>query len=143
MSSLNLEPNIQVIAVQAGFFLTNLVIVKKLMLEPFLKVQKSRSAVTTQVTAAAIDLKEKNAALLNKLEESLASADKSIFSMTQEIFSQAGKSKDQIIQKSEKGAREDLNQLQKTIQSSLEEQSKLIPEIARNLASEAFAKVVR
>ena len=43
---MNLVPNPTVLAVQAGVFLTNLVVVKKLFVEPYLSVRDRRDALT-------------------------------------------------------------------------------------------------
>ncbi len=46
MATLNLVPNPTVLAVQAGVFLANLIVVKKLLVEPYLTVRDRREALT-------------------------------------------------------------------------------------------------
>lgn len=47
MASLNLVPNPAVMAVQAGIFLTAIAIIKKLMLDPYMKLREKRVALTS------------------------------------------------------------------------------------------------
>ena len=66
MSSLNLVPNPTIMAIQAGLFVANFVAVKKLLLEPYLKVYDQRQDLTVGNKTEAIKILEENESTMSK-----------------------------------------------------------------------------
>ena len=62
MSGLNLVPNPTVLAVQAGVFMANIFVIKKLWLDPYLRVYEKRQANTTGSQTDAEKISKENGA---------------------------------------------------------------------------------
>ena len=72
-SGLNLNPDIVVVSTQAVLFLTNLFIVKKLILDPYLELKSKRDLMTIQSDSSADELfakvKQAESEILQKTKE--------------------------------------------------------------------------
>jgi F-type H+-transporting ATPase subunit b len=74
MASLNLVPDPEVLVVQAGVFLVALGVVKKLYVEPYLKVRERREAATIGSKDEAAQTLVECAKISNQIEARLAAA---------------------------------------------------------------------
>ena len=70
MSSLNLVPNLNVMAVQAGIFVANFLLLRNLLLEPYLKVYDKRQNLTVGSKAEAKELVAKNESAIQQIQAS-------------------------------------------------------------------------
>ena len=142
VSSLNLQPSLPIIVVQAGVFLANMYAVKKLMLEPFLKVHAKRQSITTGATNVAKSLTNANEEALTTIGKRLDDASSHAGTVSNGILEKANREKDEIINKAEKEARERLAQVQAEVRKELENQRREIPRIVASLSDEAFSQVI-
>ena len=74
MSSLNLVPNVAVMAAQTGIFVANYYAVKKLLVEPYLKVYDKRRSLTVGSKEDSIRLIQENSDKELKIKSDLEKA---------------------------------------------------------------------
>ena len=98
MASLDLSPNPTVMMVQAGLFLVNFVAVKKLILEPYLKVADAREKLTSGDQAEAAAVLEKSDSGMRQVSEKLEAARDEARNRAQEILSIALTQRDELVQ---------------------------------------------
>ena len=74
MSGLNLIPNPTVLAVQTGVFMANIFVIKKLWLDPYMKVYEKRKASTTGSQSDAEKIGKENDKMVTKIETGIHDA---------------------------------------------------------------------
>ena len=142
MSSLNLQPSLPIIVVQAGVFLANMYAVKKLMLEPFLKVHAKRQSATAGATDVAKTLTSSNEEALATIGRRLEDASVHARGEADGILKKATREKDELLSRAEKEARELLTGVQEQVRKELEEQRRDISRVVATLSDEAFRQVI-
>lgn len=124
-SSLNLSPDPIVIGVQAGLFLANMYVVKKLMLDPYLKVRSAREAKTGGSQDDAQALLAKAAELDQAMTEKMRVAHKAASATRESIKSAAQAQRASTLAKAEAAAKKEQTEIQNAISANLaEERSK-------------------
>lgn len=143
MSSLNLDPNSLVLATQLGVFLGAVVCVKKLMLEPYLKVKEKRDRLTIGNQSDADALLEKNEQIKKQIDEKIQGAYEMARVIKAESLKKAEDESSRIISVAENEVSSLAIELEKEITASLKEESQKIPQTVESLSAELYAKVVR
>lgn len=121
-SSLNLSPDITVIGIQAGLFLTNMFVVKKLMLEPYLKLRSAREAKTGGSQGDAIALVNKASELDQIIGEKMRDAHKAAAVVRETIKSAALARRSSIVGVAETSAKKEQQEIQASIAANLKEE---------------------
>lgn len=125
MSSLNLTPDPILMGVQAGIFLTNMYIVKKLMLDPYMKLRMARDAKTGGSQSAAQALLDKAANMDLVITEKMRDAHKSAATVREKIKSVATAKRTELLAQAETAAKKEQSEIQRAIATNLaEERSK-------------------
>ena len=105
-SSLNLNPDLAVIGVQAGIFLANMFVVKKLMLEPYLKVKAARDKSTGGNQGDASSLLDKAKEMDQQIAVKMRDAHKQAAETREAIKSAAQNKRNDLVQKAEMAKRQ-------------------------------------
>ncbi len=122
MSSLNLNPDPIVMGVQAGIFLTNMYIVKKLMLDPYMKLRTARDAKTGGSQAAAEELLDKAANMDFVITSKMRDAHKSASTVRETIKAAAAAKRAVLLSEAETTARKEQSEIQRAIAENLSEE---------------------
>lgn len=122
MAALNLDPNPLIIAAQMGIFIGAVVVVKKLMVEPYLRVKDKRDGLTVGSTDHAKTLVAENEQISADIQGQL-----------QDAFQYAKKVKETALDSAESESRTILADAKTHIEA---ESSKLEQELKGNLAAE-------
>lgn len=142
MSSLNLLPNPSVFLVQTGIFVANLYVVKKLMLDPYLKVKAKRDGLTVGSQQHASSLNQDNEKKFASIHQKLRDASEVIKEKTGAIVNEAQGKRDGILSGAEAEAKAYLSRAQKDVASELAQEREKIPTIVRQLSDNLFEKTV-
>ena len=142
MSTLNLHPNLPVMIVQAGLFFTNLYVVKKLMLVPYLKVREKRLALTIGTAEAAKDQNVKNEQAASNLSARIQNAVDQARANYQKALAEAQGERNQILTRAEQTAREQLKGIETQIAADLARERADIPKVLATLSDLAFKQVI-
>ena len=73
MSSLNLTPDPQLMFAQATIFIANMYVVKRYLINPFMKIKEQRDALTDGSEHEAVRLEQESAEMLKTINEKIAS----------------------------------------------------------------------
>ncbi len=139
MAQLNLAPEPAIVAIQIGVFLANMVIVKKLFVDPYLRMRSKREAMTSGSKADATRLLYECDEIANKLQESIDSAAAAAASERERIKLQATKKRTEIIHAAEAKAKAELESVASRVKEELADQRRLLPKFITNLTDEVFA----
>lgn len=139
MAQLNLVPEPAVVAIQIGVFLANIVIVKKLFVDPYLRMRLQREALTSGSKADATRLLYECDEIASKLQESIDSAAAEATSERERIKLQATKKRSEIIHAAEARAKAEFDSVASRVKEELVEQRRLLPKVITNLTDEVFA----
>lgn len=142
MSSLNLVPNPAVFLVQAGLFVANIVAVKKLMLDPYLKVKAARDAQTVGNRQEAQNLTNDGERKFQEITERLQSAADEARGTANSILGVAQQKRDEIMSAAEKAAHDFLDQSQQSIAMELKAEREKVPAVVSSLSQVLFEKTV-
>jgi len=138
MASLNLVPNPTVVAVQMGIFLTNLYIVKKMLLEPYLVLRAKRDGLTTGSQKDSERLSQESEAMTQSITTAVQSALVSASGAVEQIRATAQKRKDEIVKQAEEVARVQIENARKEIVSNLQAERAKIPATVKSVADEIY-----
>lgn len=142
MASLNLIPNPSVLAVQAGVFMANVVVVKKLFVDPYLKVRDARDNATQGSKEEADRLYSKSETLAEEIQQKITQASAEARQTREGIRQDAIAKRRKIMQEAESEARQKVDEVEQRIKSELAEQQKRIPEIVGQLTDEVYSATV-
>lgn len=142
MSSLNLNPNGLVIAAQTGIFLANYLVIKKLILKPYLEVRERRNNATTASLSLSESLRSKNESVQIEIQAKLSQAFDDIQKFRAEIRSRANKERDGILSGAESHAKNTIISAQEDIRLVIKEEKEKLPLIIQEVASLVFKKLV-
>ena len=138
MAELSLVPNVSVIAVQTVVFLTNLVVVKKLFVEPYLTLKDRRDKLTTgsQSDAAALTLANEQAVI--KIETAIQTAAREASKARELLRQEASVKRSTIIKQAEAEAAATISSVTKQIADDLNEQKSSVPGLVKQLTAEVY-----
>ncbi len=138
MAQLNLVPDPAVVGVQIGLFIVNMAVVKKLYLEPYLRLRAKRDALTTGSQADASRLMFECDEIARKVQSSIEEAAAAASSERERIKSAAVSRRTEIIKTAEEKARAEVESVTSRIQSELAEQRALLPKVVSELTAQVF-----
>jgi len=142
MSSLNLTPNPIVMVIEAGVFLAHFLVVKKLLLEPYIAVRTERNLRTegSQNQAEHLEIENQNTAkriqsqLMLVADESRALRDKAVL--------QAKLRRDQLVQAASDEANATIESMRQELKRELAAERAQIPALVERLTREFVQKIV-
>ncbi len=141
MADLSLIPNPQIMAIQTGVFLANLYVVKKLMLEPYLKVKEKRIELTIgNKESAQIVLKEceeKTEEIQTKVNSALNAASDN----RKKVRSEALEKKENIVTQATQQASGHLEKMRQQMQVEIAKEKEKIESTVSRLTGELFTAV--
>lgn len=138
MSTLNLIPNPPVLAVQAGIFLVNYVVIKKLFVEPYLSVRDKRERLTVgnkEEATKAIGKAEVLAAEINVAISNAADGAKKERDRSRAV---ATEKRAAIVSAAEAEARSAVESIEKQIQADLRAERLKIPAVIQALSKQVY-----
>jgi F0F1-type ATP synthase membrane subunit b/b' len=142
MAGLHLMPNPGVLLVQTGLFVANVIVVKKLMLEPYLKVRAKRFSATEGSLDFAATTTETNEKLTKELELKLMSAQAEIKRDAQLVIDKANAEREVLLKGAEGRARESLGQVEAMVKKELDEERQKLPKIVEELVPVLYKQIM-
>jgi F0F1-type ATP synthase membrane subunit b/b' len=142
MSSLNLSPNPVIMAATAGVFLVNLLAVKKLFLEPYLKVRDQRIKATFGNQAAAEQLEVENTRATEKIRDRIAQASLEARNFRDSSLAAAKQKRDDLLAAASKEANEVVASLRGNLVKELAEQRQAVPAIVQQLSRQFVDRLI-
>jgi len=142
MSSLNLSPNPTIMAITAGVFLANLLVVKKLFLEPYLKVREQRIKATFGNQAAAEQLELDNARSTDTIRNRIAQASIEARDFRESTLTTAKQQRDGLLAAASKEATEVVSAMRGDLVKELAEQRKAVPAIVQQLSRQFVDRLI-
>lgn len=122
MAHLNLSPDPVVLGVQAGIFLANMYIVKKLMLDPYMKLRTARDAKTGGSQHDAQALLDQAADMDRIIGEKMRDAHRTAAQTRDKIKSTAMTKRGELLSQAESVARKEQHDLHVAINANLQEE---------------------
>lgn len=138
MSTLNLIPNPPVLAVQAGIFLLNIFIVKKLILEPYLKVRDRRYALTIGSKEAAERASRDAESVASFIAAAITKTTGDVKNEREKIRDAALQKKAAIVASAEADAKAAIAAAEQEIRQDLAQEKLKIPAIVNQLADDVY-----
>ncbi len=139
MAQLNLVPDPAVVGVQIGLFVVNMAIVKKLFLEPYLRLRTKRDALTTGSQADASRLLYECDEIARKVQESIEEAAASAASERERFKAGASQRRTEIIKAAEEKARAEVESVAARVKTEVAEQRAMLPKVISDLTTQLFA----
>jgi F0F1-type ATP synthase membrane subunit b/b' len=139
MASFELFPVPEVTAVEAGFFLLNMVIIKKLILNPYMKLKDKRELATVGSQDEAKKIIQQCESLSESITKQLGVAAQEARESRESIRTEAVKKRESILAAAEKDARKVISDVQTEVESKLQAERARVPEIVNSLTQEVYA----
>lgn len=145
MASVNdlLIPKPQVMAVQAVIFCAALVIIKKFIIDPYLKVRDKRESFTSGSKDQAKDLIKKSSDLDFKIESSLNKAREDSRQIKKEKYEAAIEQKEKIVSQADADAKATVGAMTENIKKQISEEKALIPAFVAQLTEQFYEKTLQ
>lgn len=141
MSSLNLVPNPQLMVAQAVVFFANLYVVKRLMVEPFLKLKEKREEKTTGSDVLAKNMMFECERKESEIEKKTASFFLENNENRKKIKDEARKKQQQLLSQSREENEQKIISYTKELRDSYEQEKKKIGSAVNSL-SEEFYRII-
>lgn len=142
MSSLNLSPNPVIMAATAGVFIANLIAVKKLFLEPYLKVRDQRIKATFGNQAAAEQLEVENTRATDKIRDRIAQASLEARNFRDSSLATAKQKRDELLAAASKEATDVVTAMRGDLVKELAEQRQAVPAIVQQLSRQFVDRLI-
>ena len=142
MSGLNLVPNPAVLVVQAGVFLANVVVVKKLFLEPYLNVYRKRQGQTVGSREETERVVAENAKLTYDIERRLEEAMLKARKEREEIIAEGETRREKLMLQAEIEAKRIIEESRSELQTNLKGESAKITEQVASLTEAFYQKIM-
>jgi len=139
MASLQLMPNVNVIAAEAAIFWTTCVVTKKLMLDPYLKLRSMRQAQTTGSQEYATRILAENDQAIDTIASKLSDSQNFISGMKKDIKSVAQAKRDEIVSAAEKDARDTITKMRDEVEKQLKEERAKLPNVISSLTDSVYS----
>lgn len=143
MSQLNLKPDPIVLGIQAVIFLVNMLVVKKLMLEPYLAVRSRRDAKTGGSQDVAQKLQSEAQELEARITERMRAAHKEAATVREGIKKEAMEKRSAILAKAESESKTEQAKIEEAISLNLKEERSRQEETVRSVSDQLFAQVTQ
>ena len=138
MGSLNLTPNPSVLLVQTGVLIANVVVVKKLLLDPYLKVYEKRQSMTKGSKNKASELIKHNEGALIDINKKIESAASGARDHREKLYQEAVAKRETMIGKAESDAKSIIEDAKKRVSAELQEEKNKIPQVVKKLSDELY-----
>lgn len=138
MAELNLVPNVPVIAVQTAIFVTNLIITKKLLVEPYQQLRAKRDQLTTGSQEDAVALTAANEKHVQEIESRIQNAAREAALARESVRKKALDQRAEIVAAAEAAAAETIASVTKEIRADLAAQKVRVPEIVQQLTQDVY-----
>ncbi len=142
MSAFNLTPDPAVMIVQAGVFMTGIVIVNKLYLQPYLKVRTRREALTTGSKAHAEELLEKNKQIAAMIASKASAAQADVAQMREQKIHGATSQKQKIVSGAEQEAKSTIESMRSQIAQEIKSAKAELGGVVKKVADEMYQEVL-
>ncbi|MBC7661788.1 MAG: hypothetical protein H7249_19000 [Chitinophagaceae bacterium] len=142
MSSLNLTPNLPVMAIEAGVFLVNFVVVKKLLLDPYLAVSAKRKQFTEGNQNQAEHLEIENIKAAQKIQSQLSLVNDESRALRDEAVQDAKVKRDSLVHAASVEATRTIEDMRQELSRELAGERARIPALVEQLTREFVQKVV-
>ena len=143
MAALNLTPDAGLVLTQAGIFLANLYVVKKLMLEPYIKLRDKRHMSThggqEEATKALQEVEAQSQIVNMKISQALEQAK----AIREKSKSDAKTKQHEIVEKAKVESKSRLEAVSQDIKSNLEQEFKKVPDLVKSMTNEVFSAVLK
>lgn len=138
MAQLVLLPNPVVMAVQAGVFLAGAAIIKKLMVEPYLKVRDRREKLTIGNQGEAAAILERCEQIASDINKKITAANRLAHEDKDAIEKQAMAKRNEIVAAAESEARKILDAMAADIQDEIAKEKAKVPEVVKQLTEQVY-----
>lgn len=142
MAGLNLTPNPAIMAVQAGVFLANIYVVKKLWLDPYMKVYKKRQEKTRGAQSEAESILKRNVASISEIDGRISQASIDAKAVRARIHDDMSKEKNAALLEAAQEAEQIVQTSRAQLEANLEQELQKIPKIVNQLSNDFYAKVI-
>jgi F0F1-type ATP synthase membrane subunit b/b' len=142
MSGLNLVPNPTILAIQSGIFFTAIYTVKKLYLDPYLKLKEKRLNATVGNQQSAAQLLADNHKKLEQITASVKKGVHTAMETSEAIRKTSSAEKDKILQEADKAAKQSLDEIRTEISSELKTEKTKLPDVVKQLTEQVYAQTV-
>lgn len=142
MSSLNLTPNPTVMIIEAGVFLVNLWVVKKLLLEPYLGVSAKRKQLTEGSQSLAENLEIENQKAIQKIQSQLNQVVDETRSLRDQTIQKAKIDRDTLVHGASDDASRTIESMRQELSRELASERTRIPALVDTLTKEFVSRVV-
>ncbi len=142
MSSLNLVPNPTIMVIQAGLFLANFFVVKKFLLEPYLKVHSERVKLTEGSQQQAEHLQQESSQAVDRIHARLQEVGVETRSLREQTIATARIKRDDLVSRATEEANRVVASMRQELSRELEEQRRLVPDLVRSLSQQLVDKIV-
>lgn len=143
MASLNLVPNPPVLVVQAGIFLANLAIIKKLYVDPYLTVRDRREKLTVGNREDATKALQQAEATQTRIAEVLTNAAETARKGKDSVRAVAIEKRNSVLSAAEAEAKAQVEAVERQIQSELAAEKAKIPGVVAQLTQEVYALAIQ
>jgi F0F1-type ATP synthase membrane subunit b/b' len=143
MSTLNLIPDLELLCAHTGIFLANLVVVKSLIITPYLALQKKRRALTADRHDEAVKILADCAQHSQELESRVKATYREAAHASEERKAHALVAQKALIVEAKKNADTALEAMRQEIAALVQRESKKIPFIAQELSKEFYHTLTR
>ena len=142
MSSLNLSPNPTIMAITAGIFALQFVAVKKLFLDPYLKVREQRIKATFGNQSEAEQLEVENGKSAEKIRNRISQASREARNFRDSTLAVAKQKRDELVSAASKEASEVVSSMRGNLVKELDEQRKAVPAIVQQLSRQFVERLI-
>ncbi|NRA43538.1 MAG: hypothetical protein HRU09_01145 [Oligoflexales bacterium] len=143
MASLNLVPNTGLVLIQAGIFITNLIAVKKLMVEPYLKLRDKRVAQTSGGQEEAKKIVTQCQQTSESIESQVNQAYEEVKDFRVTTKGSASQKQHKLVTDAKEEAKTYLDDIHKKLEEDMHLQQQKVPQLVTGLVDETFAAVLR
>jgi len=138
MAELNLVPNTTVVVVQTGIFLANLVVVKKLIVDPYMRLREKRDSMTSGAQGDAVRLTAESETMARQIEERLNAASREAASARDATRQGANTKADAIRKSAETDAKAAVAKVSAEVAAELTQQKAKIPAVVKQISDDVF-----
>ena len=142
MSGMNLSPTPAVILVQAGLFLASVYSVKRLFVEPYLRLKDKRDHATISQKAKAQELVLQNEELASTVHAKFESAKDQVHAQVAEIREEMKSKREELLGVADSKAREMLTKVRVEIAAVLDEERKKMSASIPKLTEQLYQKTL-
>lgn len=143
MAQLVLVPNPVVLAVQAGVFLANVVVIKKLMLEPYLAVRDRREKLTQGNRDEAGAIVTRCEALATDINQRLVTTAQAAQKAKESIRNAALEKRNALLAAAEAESRATIEKMAAEVKQTLAAERAKVPQVVQQLTQQVFQLAVQ